>query len=85
MAQGYLDPRTKKELLSYDLPAIVAAVRSFAVGGAHAPRCAVVDGPTPASAGGDLAAADELVAWRGVTREAGRQQAYISLLYAALE
>lgn len=83
--QGYLDARTTEELLQFDLPAVVAAVRSFAVGGARAPRCAVVDGPTPASAGGDPAAADELVAWRGVTRESGRQQAWVSLLYAALE
>lgn len=85
-SQDYLDPRTQEELRAFDLPAVVAAVRSFAVGGARAPRCAVIDGPTPASAPGanDLAA-DELVAWRGVTRESGRQQAYVSLLYAALE
>lgn len=72
-AQEYLDEHTAHELRTYSLPAVVQAVRSFAVGGARAPACAAAD------PGG----AAEQSAYRGVTRDA--HGTFIALLYASLE
>ncbi len=51
-----MDAHTAAELRSYTLPQIVAAVRSFAVGGRRAPACAPVDQqgrlPRPPPGGG---------------------------------
>lgn len=51
--QEYTDEQTARDLRSHSLPAIVDAVRSFAVGGHRAPTCGVVEGEgrLPAAAG----------------------------------
>ena len=38
-----MDEQTAAELRSFDLPSIVEAVKSYAVGGARAPTCGIVD------------------------------------------
>ena len=89
-----MDARTTAELHSFDLAAVLAAVRSYAVGAARAPRCGVLDTTVPAGsedgAGGGQhphAGSDaEHSNYRGITRDNnGRQQYWIALLYASLE
>jgi hypothetical protein len=86
-----MDPQTAAELRSFDLMAVLAAVRSFAIGGARAPACGVIESGGGSEDGGsdDLAHpgdnADH-VGFRGITRDNnGRHQYWIALLYASLE
>jgi hypothetical protein len=87
-----MDRQTAAELRSFDLMAVLAAVRSFAIGGARAPACGVIDssGGGSEDGGSDDPAhpgdnADH-VGFRGITRDNnGRHQYWIALLYASLE
>lgn len=49
--QEYMTDSTLDELRTFDLPTVLAAVRSFALGGPRAPRCGVVNRPTGANGG----------------------------------
>ena len=88
--QDYMDPQTAAELRTFDLLAVLAAVRSFAIGGARAPACGVIDGGGSEDGASDGQAhprddADH-VSFRGITRDNnGRHQYWIALLYASLE
>lgn len=92
--QDYVDERTARELRTFDLAAVLAAVRSYAVGGRRAPRCGIVDGPTPRPESPEQpdAAEEQAVVdrdergYRGITRDNNGRQAYwVALLYASLE
>jgi hypothetical protein len=96
--QEYTDDCTLRQLRSFDLPAVLAAVRSYAVDGRRAPNCGIVDASGPTAAPTSQKAQQqpppgpgnepegEQCSYRGVTRDNnGRQQYWVALLYASLE
>ena len=84
-----MDPQTASELRTFDLLAVLAAVRSFAIGGKRAPACGVLGGGWEDGGSDDLAHPGDDAdhdSFRGITRDNnGRHQYWIALLYASLE